>query len=364
MFRSFAYRLIGIMVLVVLAGCQQGEPGTDTVAEAADAENKVSVERTGPAISVDPQRIHLGTMEQHETRSNVIVIKNIGTEQLNISNVKPTCGCTVAKLATSVLAPGESTPLTIEFSSKRYSGEVEKKIRILSNDPETPDYGVFVAAKVHVPVYVIPKKKIITNQAIAVGEIWSDTVEFSTDDVDELMMAAIEYNKEVLQVDIENGADGDAQKSVMTVSNQPDLLPGDYRELIKVMPNVPGAEYVPISVRAKILGDLRPERDFVSLGAVVEGEQVSDEIVVAAIDKEMSFTITGAEIDLEGFTTTVINGDENWKSSVIVEGTPVLADADEQRQNRARNAGMLTMYTDYPSQPKVWVRLMYVVRRR
>jgi hypothetical protein len=68
--------------------------------------------------------------------SKEITIKNIGNETLEISEVKPSCGCTTAPLEKDKLEPGEETVLPIKLKISGNAGKVTKTIRVTSNDPE------------------------------------------------------------------------------------------------------------------------------------------------------------------------------------------------------------------------------------
>jgi hypothetical protein len=91
----------------------------------------------GPRISVEPQSFDFGKAVQNKTLAKEFSIKNYGTEDLVIENVSTTCGCTAALLDSKVVKPGGTTPLRVTLETRSYSGKVERKILIRSNDSET-----------------------------------------------------------------------------------------------------------------------------------------------------------------------------------------------------------------------------------
>jgi hypothetical protein len=91
----------------------------------------------GPRISVEPQSFDFGKAVQNKTLSKEFSIKNYGTEDLVIENVSTTCGCTAALLDSKVVKPGGTAPLRVTLETRTYSGKVERKILIRSNDPAT-----------------------------------------------------------------------------------------------------------------------------------------------------------------------------------------------------------------------------------
>ena len=73
--------------------------------------------------------------------------------KLVIENVSTTCGCTVAEGYAKQIKPGGSTALLVSLETRTYTGKVERKVLIRSNDPET------TLAEVKVEVTVVPEGK-------------------------------------------------------------------------------------------------------------------------------------------------------------------------------------------------------------
>ena len=97
----------------------------------------VVLDAKGPRISVEPASFDFGKAVQNKTLSKEFSIKNYGTEDLVIENVSTTCGCTAALLDSKVVKPGGTTPLRVTLETRTYSGKVERKILIRSNDLAT-----------------------------------------------------------------------------------------------------------------------------------------------------------------------------------------------------------------------------------
>jgi len=64
------------------------------------------------------------------------VFTNTGTKPLTISNVAPSCGCTVPKYPTKPILPGESDSIMLEFNSENFSGEIHKSATLTANIKE------------------------------------------------------------------------------------------------------------------------------------------------------------------------------------------------------------------------------------
>ena len=59
----------------------------------------------------------------------------MGTDTLIIGRVHSSCGCTAALVSNDEIAPGDSAEIKATFRSKGFSGKVEKKIYVDTNDP-------------------------------------------------------------------------------------------------------------------------------------------------------------------------------------------------------------------------------------
>ncbi|MFP4369495.1 MAG: DUF1573 domain-containing protein [Candidatus Kapaibacterium sp.] len=77
-----------------------------------------------------------------------IILKNEGTEELVINNVKPSCGCTAAPLDKNKLAPGESTTMHVSLKLGSTTGTFAKSISVRSNDPVESNKVIILRANV------------------------------------------------------------------------------------------------------------------------------------------------------------------------------------------------------------------------
>jgi len=116
-------------------------------------ETKKDAAAKGPRIVVEPAQFDFGKVVQNKTLQKEFSIRNFGSEDLVIENVSTTCGCTAALLADKVVKPGSTTPLRVSLETRTYTGKVERKVLIRSNDTGT---GL---AEIKVEVTVVPAPK-------------------------------------------------------------------------------------------------------------------------------------------------------------------------------------------------------------
>ncbi len=88
----------------------------------------------GPKISFNEEVHEFGKIEQNTNAETNFIIKNIGTDTLEIFSASPSCGCTAAVLDNKRIAPGASSRLHITFDPhNKAEGPVIKTITVVSN---------------------------------------------------------------------------------------------------------------------------------------------------------------------------------------------------------------------------------------
>jgi hypothetical protein len=86
----------------------------------------------------------------------VIEVKNTGSDTLNITNVRPSCGCTTAPIDKNLLLPGESGKINVEIDMTTRTGPTTKTITVYSNDPKNPAQIIYLKADVKRAMVFVP----------------------------------------------------------------------------------------------------------------------------------------------------------------------------------------------------------------
>jgi hypothetical protein len=91
---------------------------------------------TKPIASFPVQVFNFDTISMGKIVKNDFVLLNTGKRDIIIRAVKPTCGCTAALPEKTIVPPGSSTLIHVEFNSESFLGENKKGVSIITNDPE------------------------------------------------------------------------------------------------------------------------------------------------------------------------------------------------------------------------------------
>lgn len=100
-------------------------------------------------LAIEPQSYDFGRVRQRRLFRQSFRLSNFGSSELKLESVQADCDCLrVEGPERRVLAPGESTKLVVVFGSRSYSGHVERKLLLRSNDQRRPTLQVSIEATV------------------------------------------------------------------------------------------------------------------------------------------------------------------------------------------------------------------------
>lgn len=74
-----------------------------------------------------------GEVVEGEVVKVTFEVKNTGKIPLNIIDVKPACGCTVAEFTKEPIMPGKKGIITSELNTAGMSGDVSKSVTMMAN---------------------------------------------------------------------------------------------------------------------------------------------------------------------------------------------------------------------------------------
>ena len=90
--------------------------------------------------------VQMGDMNSGSVRYKKIIIKNTGKSILNIRKIETDCSCTMLKLPSNKILPGESIVTSVKYDSLFKEGKQSKLIKLYTNDPLNPIATLYVKA--------------------------------------------------------------------------------------------------------------------------------------------------------------------------------------------------------------------------
>lgn len=93
---------------------------------------------SGPSAAAQEEDTwDFGSVKEGEVLQYEFSIDNkSASRSLKILAVNTSCGCTASQAKSNILAPGESTTLSVRFETKGYAGPVKQYVYVHTDDPE------------------------------------------------------------------------------------------------------------------------------------------------------------------------------------------------------------------------------------
>ena len=151
----FAYLILGAVALSVGAAPPDSKPATPTQVPFAPL-----VPKDGKASSARIQfkeMVHdFGRIQSSQPCRVDFVFTNVGTSVLEITDVKPGCGCTTASPWDKQVQPGQIGKIPIQFNPGNFNGTVTKSVTVTCNDPVQAVHNLQLKATIWRPIDIQP----------------------------------------------------------------------------------------------------------------------------------------------------------------------------------------------------------------
>lgn len=92
----------------------------------------------GAPTTIDAETtFNFGDVVEGEVVEVTFEVKNTGDLPLNIVEVKPACGCTVAEYTKKPILPGEIGMIKSQVNTTGFAGEISKSVTMMANTNPT-----------------------------------------------------------------------------------------------------------------------------------------------------------------------------------------------------------------------------------
>ena len=137
----------GLIAAVGPGSAQTNAETTTTVA---------SAEKSFPKIQFAGTEFDFGKLKAGESVKHNFIFTNTGTAVLEITDVRPSCGCTTAGGYDRQVAPGKTGSIPLQFNSTGFNGELAKVVNVSCNDPTQSNVMLRIKGVVWKPIEVTP----------------------------------------------------------------------------------------------------------------------------------------------------------------------------------------------------------------
>ncbi|MBI5384562.1 MAG: DUF1573 domain-containing protein [Verrucomicrobia bacterium] len=133
------------------------------------AGSRLESDPSGPRIQFAGEERDFGRITGGSIVKHDFVFTNAGTTRLELTEVKPSCGCTTAGAWTRQVEPGQTGTIPIQFQSANLSGPIHKSVNVVCNDSTRSAVTLHIKATVWNPIEVTPTYVVFDPEASAVS---------------------------------------------------------------------------------------------------------------------------------------------------------------------------------------------------
>jgi len=264
---------------------------------------------TPKAVITDDKK-DAGTVPKGELIKHTFVVKNTGTADLLITDVKPACGCTVSEYD-KVIKPGAEGKIALTIETKTFTGPIAKTALVLTNDPTMPQLTLHISANVKPYVEAAPYG-FFRIQALT-GESVSSEMILGSDDP-AFAPSKIEVPYKFLRTTLAEVSEKErlsgkgAKQYKLTLSNAPDAPEGLLGGYVKLQTGVKQQPDLELAISGYIKPTIQITPGAITFGNFdPKGEPVRRNVmIIDNVPRRQDFAVTKAETTVPGITAAVV----------------------------------------------------------
>lgn len=285
--------MLALPVLAMAQGVAAPKPGTPL-----------------PVLDIAEKIKDFGVVAKGEKLRAEFEVRNSGQAPLEITQVRPTCGCTVADFDRSI-APGAKGKIRAEVDTAAFSGPISKAILVFCNDPANPQVSLVVRADVKSFIEVLPKPLILFKNLLG-GEVATEKVTLVSGDGSDFTVTGVDagggpYKLAFRQLgDSERIPERKGTQWEVTITVPADAPEGMLNHKIIVKTTASKAPEVPISVTGAVRAIVQVIPAQANLGRVKSDAPVGSNILLINNRQGTELKINEATIDNQVFKVEVI----------------------------------------------------------
>jgi hypothetical protein len=218
-----AHYIRSILTATLLAAGAIWQAKAQTPPPAAIAPNTPAIGKGGAKIQFTELEHDFGKIDSGASVNFDFVFTNTGTATLEVTNVRPSCGCTTAGAWSKSVEPGRSGTIPIQFNSGNFSGPIHKTVTVTSNTPGQPLTILSIKASVFRAIDVNPPVAYFTPQAGAQA-VESRVVRIVNNAAEPLVLSAPECANKIFTAELKTLNEG--KEFELRISAKPPFAPG------------------------------------------------------------------------------------------------------------------------------------------
>jgi len=297
-------------VLVAAAAMAQQPAPTAPQQPQPPAAAQKAPEGPQPVIDVAEKIKDFGTVPKGDKIRATFDVRNTGKAPLEITQVRPTCGCTVASFDRTI-PPGGTGKIAAEVDTTGFSGPISKAVLMFSNDPATPQVNLVIKADVRAFIEVLPRPLIIFRNVLQ-GEPASERLVLLSADGSDFKVESAEASGGTYQLaykelgEKERVPDRKGSQWELTVTVPANAPEGMLNQKIVVKTTAAKAPEVTINVTGAVRPVVQVIPPQVNFGTVAGDALVGQNFLVVNNRQGVELQLSEVKVDNPNFATEVI----------------------------------------------------------
>ncbi len=227
--------------------------------------------------------------------------KNIYEETVHISGVRVSCGCTKATIEQPTLKTWETSAIIAEVDTRNFTGQRSVTITVSIDKPFSAEVQLQVYANIRTDVVINPG--LVDLGSVDEGAAAEKTVEVNYAGRTDWKITDVRSANDHLQVELQETQRGGGKVAYKLAVHLDDSTPaGTIADQLFLVTNDRNYKTIPLDIQGRVVPELTVTPETLVLGDVVEGEEVTERIVVRG---KTPFKIISVECDDESFSFDV-----------------------------------------------------------
>ena len=300
---------LAAVLVAAAAMAQQPAPAAAQQPQPPAAAQKAP-EGPQPVIDMVEKIKDFGTVPKGDKIRATFDVRNTGKAPLEITQVRPTCGCTVASFDRTI-PPGGTGKIAAEVDTTGFSGPISKAVLVFSNDPATPQVNLVIKADVRAFIEVLPRPLIIFRNVLQ-GEPASERLVLLSADGSDFKVESAEASGGTYQLaykelgEKERVPDRKGSQWELTVTVPANAPEGMLNQKIVVKTTAAKAPEVTINVTGAVRPVVQVIPPQVNFGTVAGDALVGQNFLVVNNRQGVELQLSEVKVDNPNFATEVI----------------------------------------------------------
>ena len=201
---------IGLVFGVLLAGMEISVFGAEPSLPLPPASTPPASTNTAlsPKIQFATPIYDFGKVKVHGVVKYDFIFTNIGQALLEITAVKPGCGCTTAGSWTRQVEPGKTGVISIQYNASAAPGPVSKPVTVTCNDKSQPTVVLQIKGSLWAPIEVTPQFVVFNVTPESVSNATSIVRIINNEETPLTLLAAPESNSQFFAAELKTKQPG------------------------------------------------------------------------------------------------------------------------------------------------------------